>query len=154
MLLNKPRAYEVMDRHGLDGLVAATQVNIYYLTEFWGSLMRMRRSFYNFAVLPRREDAPAALICSAVELQRFANVAEMPSWVPNICAYSFPVSFETRNYDPDTEEPEVNQLGLKWPVRESALTPSDQDFMKSLESYEGQYSATAALALRKALKSG
>ncbi len=152
MLLNKPRAYEVMDRHGLDGLVAATQINIYYLTDFWGSLMRMRRSFYNYAILPRREEAPAALICSAVELQRFANVAEMPSWVPNVCAYSHPVSFETRNYDPDTEEPDVNQLGLRWPVRHDSLTTSDQEFMESLASYEGHYSATAALALRKALK--
>lgn len=152
MLLNRDRAYEVMDRHDLDGLVAATQVNIYYLTNFWGSLMRMRRSFYNYAVLPRAEQSPAALICSAVELQRFANVAEMPSWVPNICAYSHPVSAATRNYDPDTEEPDANQLGLKWPVRDSSLTVSDKEFLESLAIHEGRYSATAALALKKAIK--
>ena len=55
MLLNKPRAYEVMDRHGIDGLIATTQVNVYYLTGFWGALMRMRRSFFNYAVLPRAD---------------------------------------------------------------------------------------------------
>ena len=35
MLLNKPRAYAVMDRHGLDGLIAATRQNVYYLSDFW-----------------------------------------------------------------------------------------------------------------------
>ena len=49
MLLNKPRAYDVMDRHGIDGLIATTQVNVYYLSGFWGALMRMRRSFFNYA---------------------------------------------------------------------------------------------------------
>ena len=53
MLLNKPRALEVMDKHRIDGLVAVNQVNVYYLTDYWGPLMRMRRSFYNYAVLPR-----------------------------------------------------------------------------------------------------
>ena len=76
MLLNKPRAYEVMDRHGLDGLIATTQINVYYLTNFWGAMMRMRRSFFNYAVLPRREDAPAALIITSVELNR---LQEMPT---------------------------------------------------------------------------
>lgn len=27
MLLNKPRAYDIMDKHGLDGLVAVNQIN-------------------------------------------------------------------------------------------------------------------------------
>lgn len=34
MLLNKPRAYAVMDRHALDGLIAATRQNVYYLSDF------------------------------------------------------------------------------------------------------------------------
>ena len=33
MLLNRERANQVMDRHGLDGLVAAFPENIYYLSD-------------------------------------------------------------------------------------------------------------------------
>ena len=35
MLLNKERAYTVMDKYGLDGLVASTAINVYYLTDYW-----------------------------------------------------------------------------------------------------------------------
>ena len=59
MLLNKPRAYEVMDKYGLDGLLAATRQNIYYLTNHWGYSSRVERTFMNYAVLPRDETAPA-----------------------------------------------------------------------------------------------
>ena len=44
MLLNRPRAVEVMERHGLDGLVATNRHNIYYLTDFWGYEMRGERT--------------------------------------------------------------------------------------------------------------
>ena len=46
MLLNKARAYEVMDREGLDGLIAVAPINVDYLSDYWGALMRMRRPFH------------------------------------------------------------------------------------------------------------
>ncbi len=33
LLLNKPRANEVMDKYDLDGLLAAPPQNVYYLTD-------------------------------------------------------------------------------------------------------------------------
>ncbi|MDZ7896335.1 MAG: aminopeptidase P family N-terminal domain-containing protein [Sphingobium sp.] len=59
MLLNKDRAYAIMDREGLDGLIATSPINVYYLSEYWGALMRMRRTFYNYAFLPRDESGAA-----------------------------------------------------------------------------------------------
>ena len=44
MLLNKDRAYAIMDREGLDGLIATSPINVYYLSDYWGALMRMRRT--------------------------------------------------------------------------------------------------------------
>ncbi|MCB2106151.1 MAG: aminopeptidase P family protein [Rhodobacteraceae bacterium] len=151
MLLNKERAYQVMDKHGLDGLVATTPVNIYYLTDYWGPFMNMRRQFYNFALLPRREDAPAALIGSAVEFQRLHENPDT-TWVPNVCAFSHPTMFDRRDFDPDTEDPEAVQEGLKWPVRESSLRDDDRAFLAHAESYRGKYSVNAAYALKKAIK--
>ncbi len=43
MLLNKPRAYEIMDREGLDGLIAVAPINVYYLSDHWDALMHMPR---------------------------------------------------------------------------------------------------------------
>ena len=56
MLLNKERAYAVMDKHKLDGLLAAQRQNIYYLTDFFSSTLKVERHFTMFAVLPRREE--------------------------------------------------------------------------------------------------
>ena len=149
MLLNKPRAYEVMDKYGLDGLLAASQINVYYLTDFWGALMRMRRSFFNYAVLPRDESAPAALVTSGVELHR---LVEMPTWVPNVVAYTVPASPESRNYDTATEEP-VAGRPFAWPVREgSTLGRKEQQWHAMSEAYAEKTLATPSYALRRALR--
>ena len=100
MLLNKSRAYDVMDKHDLDGLVAVNQINIYYLTYYWGPLMRMRRTFFNYAVLPRHEEAPAALIETAVGLLRLFEDKSL-TWVPNVCGYTHPIYSDRRDFDPD-----------------------------------------------------
>ncbi|MBL8643743.1 MAG: aminopeptidase P family protein [Rhodospirillaceae bacterium] len=151
MLLNKPRAYEIMDKHGLDGLLAVNQVNIYYLTDYWGPLMRMRRTFSNYAVLPRNEAAPAALIATAVELSRLFETPDM-TWVPNICAYTHPVFADKRDFDPNTEDPTASQEGFGWPVKPGDLAPVDLDYVKWIAQFKGRYSVNAAYALKKALK--
>jgi Xaa-Pro aminopeptidase len=151
MLLNKPRAMEIMDKYQLDGLLAVNQINIYYLTDYWGPLMRMRRTFFNYAVLPRDENAPAALVATAVELTRFHETPNA-TWVPNICAYTHPLYYDRRDFDPDTEEPEAVQDGIKWPVKPGELPPSDQEYLKFVDRFRGTYSVNAAYALKKALK--
>jgi len=151
MLLNKPRAYEVMDKHKLDGLIAVNQPNIYYLTDYWGPLMRMRRTFYNYGVLPRKEDAPAALIGSAVELLRLFEDANK-TWVPNFCGYTHPIYSDQRDFDPDVEDPEAVQEGIKWPVMEGSLSERDSAYVEFTKEYRGSYSVNALYALKKALK--
>ena len=151
MLLNKPRAYEVMDKHELDGLIAVNQPNIYYLTDYWGPLMRMRRTFYNYGVFPRKEDAPAALIGSAVELLRLFEDANK-TWVPNFCGYTHPIYSDQRDFDPDVEDPEAVQEGIKWPVMEGPLSERDSAYVQFTKKYRGSYSVNALYALKKALK--
>jgi Xaa-Pro dipeptidase len=149
MLVNKPRAYAVMDRHGLDGLLAATQVNVYYLTDFWGALMRMRRSFFNYAVLPRDENAPAALVMSGVELNR---LVEMPTWVPNVVTYTVPARLSSRDYDTGTEEPEAG-APFGWPVRAgSPLGDKELQWQAMSAAYAEKTLATPSYALRQALR--
>ena len=151
MLLNKPRAYEIMDKHKLDGLVAVNQINIYYLTDYWGPLMRMRRTFFNYAVLPRKEDAPAALVATAVELLRFHETPNA-TWVPNICAYTHPLYYDRRDFDPDVEEPEAVQEGMRWPVKPGDQGPAERDYLAFAQKFTGTFSVNATYALKKAIK--
>ena len=60
MLLNKVRAYTVMDKYGLYGLVGSTAINVYYLTDYWDLFSSGGWTFNSYAVLPRREDARPA----------------------------------------------------------------------------------------------
>lgn len=151
MLLNKPRAYDIMDKHGLDGLVAVNQINIYYLTDYWGPLMRMRRLFFNYAVLPRKEDAPAGLVETAVATLRFFETPGA-TWVPNVCGFTHPIYSDRRDFDPDTEEPEAVQEGMRWPVSEGKLSQSDEEYLAHVEKSKGSYSVNPLYALKKALK--
>ena len=88
-----------MDRHGLDALVAQLSINVYYMSNYWGSLNF--RGFFDaayFAVLPGREEAPASLILPSFELRRL--VSEGGTWMPNVQSYSAPDEGETAGQGP------------------------------------------------------
>ena len=150
MLLNKERAFAVMDRYKLSGLIAVNPINIYYLTDYWGPLMKMRRTFFNYAVLPRKEDEPAALVETAVGLLRLFE-DESQTWVPNICGYTHPIYSDRRDFDPDVEDPEAVQEGIKWPVKDGSLNIRDEEYLKYADSFKGTYSVNPLYALKKAI---
>ena len=85
MLLNEDRAREVMDRRGLDGLVAQLPINVYYLTDYWGQLMDANFDWAYFAVLPRAAAAAPALVLPALDVR---SMLREGTRVPNIVAYT------------------------------------------------------------------
>ena len=147
MLLNKPRAYEFMDRHGLDGLVAQLSINTYYLSDYWGSLNWP--GFFDgayFAVLPRREDAPAALVIPSFEIRRL--VSEGGTWMPNVFAYSSPDEGETLA---DATPAGTDYDG--WPLKAGVpLSSREQGWVGITAQLREQMSADALWALVRALK--
>jgi Xaa-Pro aminopeptidase len=151
MLLNKARAYAIMDREGLDGLIAVEPINVYYLSDYWGALMRMRRRFYNYALLPRDPSAAAALIVTGVEHLRFFHRPES-TWMPSVQSYVHPVYLDRRDFDPDVEDPEHVQYGMKWPIKHDTLSPRDEDYLNFMESNKGNASVNATYALKKAIQ--
>lgn len=62
MLLNKSRAEQVMEKNGLDGLVATTPENVAYLTGFWVLTSWRHRSRQVYAVISKKEMAPDLVI--------------------------------------------------------------------------------------------
>src|SRR5262245_50843728 len=137
MLLNLPRAYEVMDKHGLDGLVATLPVNVYYLTDYFSFVMRMARPYSHFAVLPRREDMKPVLITSSKEMN---NLAVIPT-TARVIVYSYRVKPNLQEFDPVTEEP-LAEDWLNWPVRGgSELTEISKKWLTLSREQAGHYVA-------------
>jgi Xaa-Pro dipeptidase len=151
VLLNRDRAVEVMDRHGLTGLVAREHVNIYYLTDYWDTQADGRWPYLVYGLLPRDTDQPAALVLPTVKLER---LSVWPTWVPNIVAfsdYSGREQHAAAAFDPTREEP-VAARWAGWPVRDGAtLTPLEQSWADRAAAHADRLAATPAWGLKRAL---
>jgi len=122
MLLNRPRAVEVMERHGLDGLVATNRHNIYYLTDFWGYEMRGERTFTNYAVLPRADGSLAAVV---LQMTEYAASLSSPPWVPNVIGFSGRISPTAINTSGEDELAD-NPLSVHNLAAEAEFTPREE----------------------------
>jgi Xaa-Pro aminopeptidase len=147
VLLNRIRANEFMDRHGLDALVAQLSINVLYLSDYWGSLNDP--GFFDatyFAVLPRREDQPAALVLPSFEIRRL--VSEGGTWMPEVFSYSSPL--EGARLADGTP---AGQRYEGWPLRPGvALLPLEQGWVEITRRLGDQMSADAIWALIRALR--
>lgn len=83
MLVNRARATAIMEREGLDAIVATTPEHVLYLSDF-----ETRLPFFTgtgaAAVLPRDESKPAVLVVAVAYL---GHVASEPSWMPKLRAF-------------------------------------------------------------------
>lgn len=145
MLLNLERAREVMDRYQLEGLIAQLPINVYYLSGYWGLLMNAQRfDGAYFALLPRAETVPAALILPGFELRRM--VSEGGTWIPNVIAYTAP----------DTQAAKGDVRGrayVGWPVVPgAALTMREQAWLSVTRQHRDKVAADALAALWQAVR--
>ncbi len=83
MLLNRDRALQVMERHGLDALVANIPENVMYLTDCDGHFNQLAIHGHaeQFAILPAKEDLPATFVCSWPVL---GYLVDRPTWMPDV----------------------------------------------------------------------
>lgn len=148
MLLNKPRAFAVMDRHKLDGLIATQRVNLYYLTDFYAYTMRVERLFNTFALLPRREDAPAAMTINLTENGRLDTLG---TWVPHVYAITGRVSPTSANVGQTNQELDTNaDPAGKYKMNPNAvLTPVEERWSAAARKRVGFLAPTPIDALKK-----
>lgn len=146
MLVNKVRADELMERDGLDGLIAVSPRNTYYLSDYWG--MFNTPGGYDaayFALLPFG-DRPGALIMPALEIRRLESYGG--SWMPSIYAYSSPAG--DLEFDDGTAKG-VDYTG--WPVDpERKLGELERRWVDIVDRMSTQMSADAFSALSRAIK--
>ena len=58
-LVNKARAYEIMERENIDGIVALNPVNVFYLGNYFSYELQKLRAIPSFAVMPRDPNKPS-----------------------------------------------------------------------------------------------
>ena len=144
MLLNKDRAYNVMDQRGLDGLIAQLPINVYYLTDYWSDVMEAGFDAACFALLPRREDAPAALIIMALQTRHLVSAG---TWVPNVLTYTG----EPAN--PGETTPTGGAVYHGWPTRENVpLSDLGQQWVAAVKRLCANTSPNAIAALVRAVR--
>ena len=144
-LINHPRAREIMAAENIDGIVAALPINVYYLSGYWGLLMSAERfDAAFFAVLPARDDQPAALVLPSMELRRLVSTGG--TWMPETFIYT----------SPDGEFDQIAVEGLPyggWPVRpEAELTALERQWIEATQQHSGRVSGNALGALVRAVR--
>jgi Xaa-Pro aminopeptidase len=90
-LVNKERAYAIMDKYGLDGLVATVPRNVYYLSSHDNAFYHTGIDNMMFALLPRNENAPPALIIWGALLY---HLDYRPTWMQSVQVYTAPLQAE------------------------------------------------------------
>jgi Xaa-Pro dipeptidase len=146
MLLNRARAFEIMDREKLDGLIAQLPINVYYLSDYWG-LFNTAGGYdaAYLAVLPKDISQPAGLIVPALELRR---VATKGTWISGIYGHSQP---EAEALLEDCTPKGADYTG--WTVRPDAeLAELEQRWVNIVNQHGAQMSANAFWAVVRALK--
>lgn len=148
MLLNRPRAQDILARERLDGLIASRPINAYYLSDYWGVFNTpVGYDGSYFAVLPRRETEPAGMVLPALEIRRLETTGG--TWMPNVFAYSHPVP-DAATF-PDGTPRGADYAG--WPVAEgAALTPLEQRWRAITARMGADTSPDARWALARAVK--
>jgi Xaa-Pro dipeptidase len=146
MLLNYPRAKEILEREKLDGLIAQLPINVYYLTDYWG-LFNTAGGYdaAYLAVLPRNEQQPAGLVVPALELRR---VETKGTWVPRIYGHSSPDTGATLA---DGTAKGIDYRG--WSTRDGAeLGDLEQRWVGIVTRLGNDVSANAFWAVARAVK--
>jgi Xaa-Pro dipeptidase len=149
LLVNKARAYEVMEREGLDGIVALNPVNVFYLGNYLGYEMQKLRAIPSFAVMPRDPKQPSFLVAAGADLLFLANGdREYPEIVP----YSFPVEIEKYLEKADwSVEPQAAPLS-GGAVIESGLQPRERQWQGFRQRVASRCASTPEWGLVRALE--
>ena len=123
-LINKPRAYQVLEEENIDGLVALDPVNVYYLTNTWSIGAKMRRQYPALTTFARDPNQPSFLIATTSQLWDISN---RRSEVPEVMPYTGPANWE------DYIGADAEQMKIEPKARERNYTFSSDAQLSSRE---------------------
>ena len=148
-LVNKARAYEIMERENIDGIVALNPVNVFYLGNYFSYELQKLRAIPSFAVMPRDPDKPSFLVVSSSDLWFIANAdREHPEIIP----YGSPAGWEYySNPELWSQEPESRSF-MRMPENTEALTDIEKGWYELEKRWETGKAATPEWGLVHALR--
>lgn len=86
MLLNRDRAHRVMNRLGLDALVASSPENVMYASDYECPTHWLNKGAQVYAALTPGASPAAFLVAPTLELEA---IVESPVWIEDVCLFSF-----------------------------------------------------------------
>jgi Xaa-Pro aminopeptidase len=147
-LVNRERANEIMDRHGLDALVAATPKNVYYLSSHDNAFYHTGIEHMLFAVLPRRADAPATLIVWGALLY---HLDYRPTWMPSIEIFTAPARVERAVEIATPFDPPAMRYNRNLVRKGAQFSERDRFQLALAAEFADKPAASALHAVRRAL---
>jgi len=153
LLVNKPRAYAVLEELKLDGLIALNPINVYYLTNTWPLFTKFRSDYPAFATFARDPSQPSFLVTSWAQAFDFANGERE---VPELITWSFPSDWSSyinaSSAQMKIEPTPVKRVG--WATRDdSQLNAREKRWADAQRAGGTSAVSSPAWALAKALKS-
>lgn len=132
MLFNRERALGLMERHGVDALVATSRHNVFYLGGLsgWAQATYGDAAAETFAAFFRREDQPPAMIVSRQDETYYAAGG---SWIADVRGYGAPSAMEV-------------------PPGERAGTPEEERLLRLLPGGGAPREANPAAALLRLMR--
>ena len=85
MLANIPRLHELMEREGLDAVIATCPENVTYLSGFWAMSQWVRRGPQAYVLFPKGGEQPCMIANSGI----LDLVADQDIWVNEIRRYGY-----------------------------------------------------------------
>jgi Xaa-Pro aminopeptidase len=85
MLLNKDRAYDIMEKYNIEAIIATMPENVTYLTDYWSLTHRLIKATQNFAVISRKQDLAPFIITSIGDMDLAADQEDC--WTDNFFTY-------------------------------------------------------------------
>ncbi len=85
MLFNEERAYRVMEKHGVEVLIASSPENVTYVTDFWSLSHWLLKGTQTYAVFPRNKKIHPYIITPISELDQAA--IEESCWIKEFVTF-------------------------------------------------------------------
>ncbi len=149
-LLNKERAYEVMEEYELAGIIALDPINVYYMTNVKTIGSKFITEYPGFATMAPNRDAPVYLVSGSSPAWDIANGDRETA---ELMPYGFGGWNEAEfNSDGLPIEPK-NGRTRNYHFRKGVeLTPREKRWKKASDRFKDDIAAGAAWGLARALK--
>ena len=151
MVVNRPRAYRIMEEEKLDGIIALNPLNVFYLSNFVSYRAKMMTPNPSYAMMARDQKRPIGLTVASTDMADIVNAVR--DYAELVIPYSSPVDWrEIAGRGDFTREPQAAPGGGRWPINEATETSREKAQTQSERAWQGKMAPTPEWGLVRLLK--